>query len=65
MELKYYVNCDYYPPRKRKATRVSIPMDNYSVPEGLKTGLAYPRNLLETLFLLTILLKLKKPPIIY
>ena len=34
MELKYYVNCDYYPPRKRKPTRVSILMDCYSIPNG-------------------------------
>lgn len=32
--LKYYVNCYYIAPRKRKGTFVSIPMDNYYVPDG-------------------------------
>ena len=32
--LKYYVNCYYIAPRKRKGTFVSIPMENYFIPEG-------------------------------
>ena len=34
MEKKYYVNCTYYPPRKRKGVRVSLPLENYYIPEG-------------------------------
>lgn len=33
-EYKYYVNCNYKAPRKRKAIFVSLPMDNYFIPEG-------------------------------